>query len=242
MADHEDRALADIASNLAKLTRMLLDAETVAEVLSRVVAATTDLVPRTDLVSLTLRSPDGRFHTPFETEPLAVELDHVQYRAGRGPCVDCASESGPAYAYSDDLTTVVEWPEFGRAAADNGMRSVLSTALVPAAPQPGALNIYSREKDAFGADERDRALLLATHASLALANTSAYQRFELEREQLRTALTTRDVIGQAKGILMQRRGMTADEAFQLLARASQDLNVKLVDVATTLTSRHTELT
>ncbi|MDT7798847.1 MAG: hypothetical protein QOI78_2280, partial [Actinomycetota bacterium] len=64
---------------------------------------------------------------------------------------------------------------------------------------------------------------------------------ELEATHLRKAVESRDVIGQAKGILMQRRGITADEAFDVLRRASQELNVKLADLARTLADRHTEL-
>jgi hypothetical protein len=240
MAD-ENRPVAEIAGPLATLTRTLLDARTVADALTRVVAATTELVPGTDMVSVTLRDPDGRFHTPFETDAVAAELDVVQYEAGHGPCLSCARESGPAYSYNGDLSDAPEWPVFAPAAVDRGFRSVLSTALDPMSDQPGALNVYSKQPDGFSEDSRDRALLLATHASLAIAATGAYERFALERAQLRAAIDSRDVIGQAKGILMQRRGLTADEAFRLLAKTSQDLNVKLADVARTLTDRHTEL-
>lgn len=241
MVENESRPLAEVAEQLARVTRTLLDVDTVAEALSTVLAATVELVPGADLVSMTLRSPGGHFHTPFETTPVATELDDVQYRTGHGPCVECARESGPAYAYCADLANAPDWPEFGPAAAAHGYRSILSTALVPDAELSGALNIYSRQPAGFTDDSRDRALLLATHASLALATTSAVERFDLERAQLRNALDTRDVIGQAKGILMQRRGLTADEAFDLLRRTSQELNVKLAEVARTLTSRHSEL-
>jgi transcriptional regulator with GAF, ATPase, and Fis domain len=242
MAD-ENRPVTEIAGQLATLTRTLLDVRTVADALTRVVAATAELVPGTDLVSVTLRDPDGRFHTPFETDAVAAELDEVQYEAGHGPCLDCARESGPAYAYNGDLSDAPEWPVFAPAAVDRGFRSVLSTALNPMSDQDqaGALNVYAKQPNGFSEESRDRALLLATHAALALAATGAYERFALEREQLRTAIESRDVIGQAKGILMQRRGLTADEAFRLLAKTSQDLNVKLADVARTLTDRHTEL-
>jgi hypothetical protein len=150
-----------------------------------------------------------------------------------------------AYTHSGDLAHDPAWPRFGPAAADLGYSSVLSTALVPDAEPPrlsGALNLYSRKTDALGDPAtRDRALLLATHASLALAHTEAVCRAELEATQLRRALATRDVIGQAKGILMNRRGMTAEEAFDLLRRTSQDLNIKLAELAQTLAVRHTEL-
>lgn len=236
-----DRALVE---DFARLTRALLDASSVAEVLEQVVNAVHRVVPGADLVSITLRSEDGTYHTPVETDPVASMLDQVQYETGEGPCVEASRESGPAYIRSEDLSTEPAWPRFGPVAAGHGFAAVLSTALLPDALPPrlsGALNIYTRTTSELDDRARDIALLLATHASLALATTRAVTRAGLQAEQLRQAIDSRDVIGQAKGILMQRRGITADEAFELLRRTSQDLNVKLTELAATLASRHTEL-
>lgn len=240
----EDAETSTLAKDFAQLTTMLLASDTVAGVLHRVLFAAAEMIPGADLVSVTLRSADGGFHTPAETDPMATELDGLQYAAGHGPCLDSARRSGPAYAGSDDLAVEPTWPAFGPAAAERGYLSVLSISLVPDAAPPrlsGALNIYSRRRAAFTDSARDRALLLATHASLALATTRAVERADLERTQLHQALDSRDVIGQAKGILMHRRGIDADEAFALLRRASQHLNVKLSELARTLATRHTEL-
>jgi hypothetical protein len=233
-----------LGRQFAQLTRLLLGADTVAEALEHVVRAAFAVLPDADVVSVTLRSEDGHLHTPVETDPVAVELDRLQDHYGHGPCLEAARE-GVAYKHSGDLASEPAWPLFGPAAADLGFMSVLSTALVPDAIPPrlsGALNVFSRKPDKL-ADEisRDRALLLATHASLALAHTEAVQLAELRETQLRRAIDSRDVIGQAKGILMQRRGIGADEAFDLLRRMSQDLNVKLAALAHTLAARHTEL-
>jgi AmiR/NasT family two-component response regulator len=103
------------------------------------------------------------------------------------------------------------------------------------------LNFYSWQGRAFDDTDRDVAVLLATHASLALAGTYAVTTAELREEQLQKAIDSRDVIGQAKGILMARRGITSDEAFDILRKTSQELNVKLVDLAQTLTTRHRDL-
>jgi GAF domain-containing protein len=233
-----------MASRLALLTRALLDAMSVGDVLQRVVSTAYEVLPGADLASVTLRAEDGTFHTPVETDSLATDLDQIQYDTGEGPCVTAAMPDGPAFATTSDLATEPRWPAFGPAAARLGMDSVLSTALVPDAMPPrlsGALNIYSRQTSAFTENDRDVALLLATHGSLALARTHAVTAAELRETQLRQAIESRDVIGQAKGILMTRRGLSADEAFDLLRRTSQDLNVRLVELARTLAERHTEL-
>jgi hypothetical protein len=234
-----------LGQQFAQLTRTLLAADTVADALSRVVDAAVEVVPGADLVSVTLRSQDGQLHTPVETDPVGVELDDLQYTYEQGPCFDAAREPGPAYTWSGDLTVSPDWPKFGPAAAERGYHSVLSTALLADATPvrlSGALNIYARRRDEFtGRAAGDRALLLATHASLALATTEAVRLAELREAQLREALDSRDVIGQAKGILMQRRGISADDAFDLLRRTSQELNVKLAELARTLATRHAEL-
>ena len=233
-----------LARQFATLTRTLLDTDTVADALDLVVRTTHAIIPDADLVSITLRGTDGRLHTPLETDAAGSELDNLQNMYDEGPCLDAAREDGIAYTHSGDLATSPDWPRFGPAAAALGYRSVLSTALVAEAEPrlSGAMNIFSHAPGRLG-DEmtRDRALLLATHASLALAHTEAVRLAELRQAQLRKALDTRDVIGQAKGILMTRRGITAEEAFELLRRTSQDLNVKLADLARTLATRHTEL-
>ncbi len=240
-----DVGASPLARQFAQLGSLLLQANTVADVLAHVIRVTTELVPDADLISLTLRTDDGHLHTPLGTDPIATELDELQERHQQGPCFDAARIPGLAYTHSPHLSSEPQWPQFGPEAAGRGYFSVLSTALLPDITPPrlsGALNIYSRDKGRLG-DEmtRDRALLLATHASLAIANTEAVRLAELREAQLRTALDTRDVIGQAKGILMRHRGINAGDAFDLLRRTSQDLNVKLVTLAKTLTERHTEL-
>jgi hypothetical protein len=216
----------------------------VTDVLEQVTMAAHRVVPGADLVSITLRSPDGSFHSPVQTDPLAIELDRLQYETGEGPCLTAALVPGPAQVRSDDLAVEPAWPHFGPAAAARGVRAVLSVALLPHARPPrysGALNLYARRPATLSADAHEPALLLATHASLALAGTAAITRTELTEAHLQKAIDSRDVIGQAKGILMARRGITADEAFDQLRRASQNLNIKLADVARLLATRHTEL-
>jgi GAF domain-containing protein len=243
--DHqEDSALRILAGQLTRLTRELLDATSVAGALQRIVVAVTEVVTGADLVSVTLRGSNGDFHTPAQTDPVAGQLDQLQYDFGEGPCVDAARPGGPAVAISVDLAVETAWPRFAPAALARGYASIVSTALLPDARQPrlsGALNIYSRQRGGLTATDRDIALLLAAHASLVLATTQAFTAAELQAEHLRKAIESRDVIGQAKGILMQRRGVSADEAFGVLRRASQGLNVKLADLAQVLSSRHTEL-
>ncbi|WIX75743.1 GAF and ANTAR domain-containing protein [Amycolatopsis carbonis] len=243
-ATGSDDRFGGLGGGFRDLTRSLLEVTTVGGVLQQLVTAAVRVIPVASVVSITLRSPDGLFYTPIETDAVAAELDQVQYRTGEGPCLDAARPDGPAHAESQDLAHEPKWPKFGPAAAERGMGSMLAIALLPDAREPqlsGALNVYARETGALTPADRDLALLLATHGSLALATTNAVTAADLQRAHLRKAIDSRDVIGQAKGILMQRRGISADEAFDILRRTSQDLNVKLAVLAETLATRHTEL-
>jgi GAF domain-containing protein len=251
-AHSDDDAIVEVSSEdpkvgaqFATLTAQLQGADTVGAVLARILEATVAMLPGADLASITLVTPEGRFHTPAETDPLASDLDQLQYRFKEGPCHDVAEYSGPAVAECADLRVEPPWPRWARAAVERGMIAVLATALIPVPGQTGfaagALNAYSSTPNALDQADQDMLLLLATHASLAVAGTEAVTREQLQETMLQRAIESRDVIGQAKGIIMAHRGVSADQAFDILRRASQDLNVKLVDLARTLTTRHSEL-
>ena len=227
--------LGPLGCQFARLTAALLDAQTVQDVLEQVVEATLSVAPQVDVASVTLRSPDGTFHTPIATHSVAQLLDECQYELGEGPCVTAALNPGPAFAaWPDRSNDDSPWPGFSRAAGKLGVAAVLSFSLLPTPNPPrlsGALNLYSEWPHGLDAIDRDTILLLATHASLALASTEAVTTAKLREAQLRQAIDSRDVIGQAKGILMSRRNISAEEAFDILRVSSQKLNVKLSEVA-----------
>jgi hypothetical protein len=233
--------LGPLSRQFARLTAALLDAQTVQDVLEQVVEATFNVAPQVDIASVTLRSPDGAFHTPIATHQVAQLLDERQYELGEGPCVTAALNPGPAFAvWPDSSEPDSPWPNFTRAARELGVEAVLSLSLLPTPEPPrlsGALNLYSRQPDGLDAIDRNAILLLATHASLALASTEAVTTARLREAQLHQAIDSRDVIGQAKGILMGRRNISADEAFDILRASSQHLNVKLTQVAKVLVAQ-----
>ncbi|WP_020658949.1 ANTAR domain-containing protein [Amycolatopsis benzoatilytica] len=233
-----------LAKRFGALSAVLLDADSLYEAMERVVSAALRIVPEADLASITLRSADGGFHTPVATDEAAEELDRIQYQTGEGPCVEAARHERPGHALANDLAKSEAFPEFGLRAGRLGFGSLLAATLLPDRKsdlQPGAINLYSRRTDAFDGRAVDAALVLASHASLALAGSAGHTAAALKAVHLQRAIDSRDLIGQAKGILMHRRGISADAAFDILRRTSQDLNVKLVELAQTLTERHHEL-
>lgn len=105
----------------------------------------------------------------------------------------------------------------------------------------GTFTVYSRPAAGFSDADRAMARLLAAHCALVVAHDAAVRAADVHRAQLVRAIDSRDLIGQAKGILMHKECITAEEAFEVLRRTSQDHNIKLVDLARTLTQRHGEL-
>ena len=157
---------------------------------------------------------------------LPRQVDELQSRLQQGPCLDAVWEDEVVRV--DDLAADARWPEFAREAADLGVGSVLCFQLFVDGDRMGALNLYALSPGAFDDESQEIGLLFAAHASVALAAAQ-------DEQNLRTGMTNRDVIGQAKGILMERHKLSADQAFAVLARVSQEMNRKLVDVARELT-------
>jgi GAF domain-containing protein len=153
-------------------------------------------------------------------------VGQAQYDTGLGPCLDAVYEQQTVRLA--DMTAEDRWPEFTRRATHLGVRSMLSFQLYVEQDNLGALNLYSRDTNAFDDESEHVGLLFATHAAVAMSGAQ-------QQEQLSRAAAVRDLIGQAKGILMERHKLTADQAFTLLVGASQTTNTKLVDVARHLT-------
>jgi hypothetical protein len=224
-----------LAARFAELAGHLFASGSLEEVLARIAAAATEVIDGVDLASISLLTQGGRISTPAATDPLAVRLDELQYACGEGPCLEIGLNPQLTYLSVADVSVHPDWPVFGPKAGAHGIHAMLSLGLFPRGteapevareqPRLGALNLYARQPHAFDHNARDVGLLLAAHAAVAVAGTQ-------NTDQLRAALDSRDVIGQAKGILMARRNLTADQAFDVLRRTSQRLNVKLHDVAT----------
>ena len=153
----------------------------------------------------------------------ATRAEMLQYELGQGPCLDAIWERETFQV--DDLTTEARYPQWSRrVVTDTGIRSSLSFQLFTSGDSLGALNLYSPHPHGFDAEDRAEGLMFAAHAAVALASAQT-------EEQLRSAIASRTVLGQAQGILMERYKITPERAFEVLRRVSQDSNVKVRDVA-----------
>lgn len=218
----------DLAVRFAEIARVLLSAPTVLETLQRVVDLAAATIDGCDCAGVLLPAPAGA-RTPVQSAPLVAVIDGLQESTGEGPCLDALGGLDSVFAH--DLADDTRWPTFGPLAAARGVRSVLACRLFDEAGTLGALNLYAAVPGAFGATDRAKGLIFAAHASVAQSVAQDRAVKDYRTDHLRKALASREIIGQAQGILMERERITADRAFDVLRRASQHLNVKLREVA-----------
>ncbi len=224
----DDRSSGAAAEAFEELGRLALREHSMESLLQRVVGLAKVVMPGHGEASISLLT-SGRPTTPVWTGELARDCDEVQYGAGQGPCLHAAS-TGELVEVADTREET-RWPHYMRHAAERGALGSLSVPLPISEGTKGALNIYSRTPNAFDPDSRAAAERFAPYAGVAVGNMYAYESAQKLAENLQTALEGRAVIDQAKGILMERHRLTADEAFQVLARISMQTNMKLRTVA-----------
>jgi len=176
--------------------------------------------------------------TAASTGELARRLDEAQYEQLSGPCLEAAAQD--AVVSIVDTGADDRWPGWAAMASSAGIGSALSVGLPIRGAVGGALNLYSRRTGGFDDDAIDLARTFVGYAAVALANAHLYDTTVTLAEQLRQAMEHRAVIEQAKGIVMSERRCTAEEAFVILTKISQDSNRKLRDIASALVARTTD--
>lgn len=237
MAEDGTRRTLDARQAFEELGRIALNEHSMESVLQRVADLARSVVPGAAEVSVSLLA-DGKASTVVYTGELALQLDESQYQRGYGPCLDAAA--GGETMIITDARTEQRWPGYTKIAAERGSLSSMSVPLPVQKSISAALNIYGREASAFDADSEELAATFASYAAVAVANMHLYESNKQLAEQLTTAMQSRAVIDQAKGILMAERRIPADQAFNLLVEMSQHSNRKLRDVAQALVDRASE--
>lgn len=227
MADYPS----DLAGSFAALARDLFARQSVDETLQHISDLAVTAIDGCDHAGVWVLS-GNQIAREIQTDPFVDRVDTLQLDLDEGPCIDALH--GELFVMVDDVVNDSRYPNYGAAAGAEGVGSVLSQCLVVGDEAFGSLNLYGTKPDAFDDTAREAAMLFAAHTAIVLAAARARADVAKEEEGLRTALGSRDVIGQAKGILMERKKVTADEAFDMLRQSSQRLNLKLRDVAARL--------
>jgi len=211
-----------------ELGRMSFAEHSLDSVLDKVTELASRVLPGEPLTSVTIVER-GRPSTVASSGDLALQLDEQQYRLESGPCLSAATTGHPAEI--TDTRTDTQWPEFAAYAAEHGCDSILSVPMPVQEDVSGALNVYARRLSVADEPTRDLVSRLVAYAVVPVSNIYLYETALERAGHLRAALDSRAVIDQAKGILMERYKLTADQAFRLLARVSMETNTKVRDVA-----------
>lgn len=204
---------------------------TAEQVLQDVTEASVELLPSVAHAGITLIKKPGPgreaiLESVLASGPIPAQADALQHEYGEGPGLDTIWEHYTVRI--NNVETEQRWPKLMPALYEQTpIRSVLSLQLYTKGHELGALTLYAEVADAFDADTEDLAVDLATHAAIALGAAR-------KGNQFRSALASRDIIGQAKGIIMERYNLHAVEAFALLRKLSQDANIRVADVAARL--------
>jgi GAF domain-containing protein len=186
-------------------------------------------IPGAEYAGVTITRNAKHIDTPAATHKWPILLDEIQQRHREGPCLTAAWEEKTVHVV--DLEADQRFPLYREDALQRTpIRSVMAFQMFIAGETMGALNVYAEEPHAFGQESRDIGLIFAAHSSVAWNSAR-------RDEQFKRALASRDTIGQAKGMIMERYGVDAVQAFELLRKLSQDSNVPLVQVATELVSK-----
>ena len=190
--------------------------------LRRVVAVALQEIDAADYAGVTVLTKRA-VQTHAASDGLVEKIDREQYDAWEGPCVTAAVEN-LTVVHADDLRHDERWPTFGPRAAALNVNSMLCFKLFHGEASLGALNLYAHAPYAFPDDAANVGALLAAHAAVVMSAAR-------KQANLSVALESRDVIGQAKGILMERYKLDDRQAFDVLIAASQHTHRKLREIA-----------
>lgn len=219
------RSHVDPAGVSTSLADIVCQGSTPKELYAAVCMAATLTIPGCDHASLMIRR-DGVCNTVAVSDAVARKIDKLELLLDTGPCLDAIEER--TAQIESDLTAGSRWPDLAaRVVAETSVRGAMSIHVPVDGAKVGALNLFSDTRNAFDNTSLEGAVLLRAFATMA---THAAAHGE-DAAALRRGLISNRAIGKAVGMLMVLHDVSDDEAFDMLRRASQDANVKLVDVA-----------
>jgi transcriptional regulator with GAF, ATPase, and Fis domain len=215
----------ELAEAFAEISRVLLAEPGVQRTLERMCQWLVATVEGCDHSVVTLVE-DHHMSSRASSDEVGPAVDAIQFEVDEGPCVEAIREHATLQA--DDLATETRWPKFSRRACEaTGVRSMLAFRLVLSEETLGSLNLYSKRPNAFNDESVVVGTIFATHAAVALRSAQDKERLA----HLRELVETRELIAQAKGILMGRQGISSEAASDILCRGAERLKIELRELA-----------
>jgi GAF domain-containing protein len=178
---------------------------------------------------LVLADEDGVLHVMAATTESAEDIEALQIQSDEGPAIKAFH--GGEVVVIVDITDCSEWPRFRAIAQRNGYRAVHAIPLRVADTPLGAMCLFSRRPGDLNEVDALAGQALADIASIGIMNYRAYAQHETVVGQLQTALESRVLIEQAKGVIASTENVSIDEAFGLLRRFARDRGLRIHDVS-----------
>lgn len=212
----------DLAVRMAELARVVAAPRAAEDILHEVTSAAVELIEGVDTAGILLIKKGGQFESLGTTDEVPHELDELQHLLKEGPCLDAALND--VMVCTSDFGRETRWPAYSAAVQKLGVISGMSFRLYTHERTAGALNLFGYEPTGWDLERQTIGMVLAAHAAAALMASH-------QSENLHSAVASRDRIGQAKGIIMERYDVDDVRAFDMLRRLSQESNISLVDIA-----------
>ncbi|SDU91865.1 GAF domain-containing protein [Microlunatus sagamiharensis] len=220
--DHGTASTDALAGRLGGLARQLEATDDPSTMLDELVAAAVAIIPGVEHASLSMVQRRREVRSDYPSSELPARVDAIQNEVGEGPCLDAIYEEQTVRV--PDMLHEPRWPRFAKRAHDAGAGSMLSFQLYVQDDNLGSLNLYNTRANGFDDESEQVGLLFASHAAVAYADSKKIS-------SMGRALASRDLIGQAKGMLMERYHLDADRAFGVLTRVSQATHRPLREIA-----------
>jgi GAF domain-containing protein len=223
---------ARLAEHFVTLADTLVDDFDLVELLDQLVRSCVDLL-QVSAAGLLVVDPAGGLHPLASSSEATRMLELFQLQNDEGPCLECV-RTGDAVSVPDASAVHARWPRFGRAAVASGFRSVYALPMRLRRETIGSLNLFVAESPPLQPDELSVAQALADVATIGILQQRSVHRASLLAEQLQSALNTRIVIEQAKGVLAEFGGVGMEQSFEALRRFARSSNLKLGEAAESL--------
>jgi GAF domain-containing protein len=183
-----------------------------------------------ETAGILLADTRGELRVVASTNEQTEWMELLQLQADEGPCVDCI-RTATAVSVTDLTEASHRWPRFAAALVDReAYRSVHALPLRLRGEPIGALNLFHSRPGPLPPADLALGQALADVATIGILSERAINRGEMLNEQLQTALNSRVIIEQAKGVLAERGRIDMDAAFDRLRSYSRTHNLKLSDV------------
>lgn len=234
----DERYPQELVESVEALARLVVANEDVSSTVGLISELAVQAIDGVEVCTVSL-ARKGEITTVAATADVGEKIDSLQYETKEGPCLSAIDRAGIFHIV--DMDRDETWPTFSkRVATETGVKSMLSYVLEVDHDALGALNLTSTKPQSFSRDDVATGTIFAAPAGVALANALTHEADQLKIGQLEEGLMTRQLIGQAVGLVMAAEHVDADAAFAMLVRISQNTNVKLRALAESLIDKATE--